>query len=76
MDPVAEVPSEERPLLGEQRGHGQDHGSIERQADGQEHGESNDTPLAEEHSTKKLAVIMTSMWLGVFMNALGIFVSV
>ncbi|KAF2098394.1 putative MFS multidrug transporter [Rhizodiscina lignyota] len=74
-DPVAavtELPSEQRPLLGDSREQVTDNGTIERQpADDAEQQDSGDAaPLAEEPDTTKLALIMGSMWLGVIMNAM------
>lgn len=73
-DPVAEVPPEQRPLLGDNQDGDTDNGTIERQAEHDEsngHGEDDIGPLAEEPDTRKLALVMGSMWVGVFMNALG-----
>jgi len=59
--------SERTPLL---KSNGGPVSSQDGQAAEQDASQS-DTPLAEEPSTLKLAIILGSVWIGVFLNALG-----
>lgn len=61
---------EQRPLLQDADGH-PDHGTIERQADHGQQQYENGIPLADEPSTLRLVLTMGSMWVGVFLAALG-----
>lgn len=45
--------------------------AAEQGADGEAEANGSDAPIADEPSTKKLIVILGSMWVGVFFNALG-----
>lgn len=66
--PPSPVEDEQRPLLDTASGQ-PNHGTMqeEQMADG---GESN-VPIAEEPSTKKIILIIGSMWIGSFFAALG-----
>lgn len=65
--PPSPVHEEEQPLLNNADSQA-DHGTIERGPDGAQ--ESN-VPIPEEPSTKRIVLIIGSMWLGSFFAALG-----
>lgn len=60
-DPEDTAANEQQPLL--QDPAEADHGTIQRQSDG--------TPLAEEPTTARLTVVLGTVWVGVFLAALG-----
>lgn len=64
---------ERRPLLSDSRGEGS-HGTVERSNanNSQEDVSSQpETPLADEPSTARIALVMSFCWLGTFLAALG-----
>lgn len=67
-------PDEESPLLSNGKTQASDNGAIEHGAEssdeGGDHGET-DVPIAEEPSTAKLVLVLSSIWLGCFLAALG-----
>lgn len=68
-------PDEQSPLLSNGKTQAQDSGTIEHGADRSEDGSSDgetDVPIAEEPSTAKLVLVLSSIWLGCFLAALGI----
>lgn len=65
--PPSPVREEERPLL-DNADFQADHGTIEQGPDGRE---ESDVPIPAEPSTKKIVLIIGSMWLGSFFAALG-----
>ena len=69
------VPSsadEQSPLLSNGKTQAQDNGTIERGADRSEDDDGEtDVPIAEEPSTAKLVLVLSSIWLGCFLAALG-----
>lgn len=65
-------PDEQSPLLSNGKTQDQDNGTLEHGADRSEHGDGEtDVPIAEEPSTAKLLVVLSSVWLGCFLAALG-----
>ena len=58
--------SEASPLLG----HIKDNGTLERQASPNENIPENEAPLADEPSTGRLLLVMSSVWIGCFLAAL------
>jgi hypothetical protein len=67
------APSERTPLLQEVEPEPIDDGAVEQQQEAIEGNweDPNRTLVAEEPSNKKLAVIMLSIWVGVFLGAVG-----
>lgn len=65
---------EQSPLLGNGK-QTPDHGTIERGADDVEEDESgeDDVPIAAELSTAKLVLVLSSIWIGSFLAALGLY---
>lgn len=64
---------EQRPLLGDTRGEG-NNGTVERSSalNSQEDVSSQpETPIADEPSTARIALVMSFCWLGTFLAALG-----
>lgn len=65
-------PDEQSPLLSNCQSQAQDNGTIEHGADRSEDADSEaDVPIAEEPSTAKLVLVLSSIWLGCFLAALG-----
>ncbi|KAA6413439.1 MAG: MFS multidrug transporter [Lasallia pustulata] len=64
-------PDEQSPLLSNGKTQDQDNRTLEHGADRSEHGDGEtDVPIAEEPSTAKLLVVLSSVWLGCFLAAL------
>ncbi|KAI9818817.1 MAG: hypothetical protein M1827_007638 [Pycnora praestabilis] len=65
---------ERSPLLNKGNEHNHDDGTLERGDDGSTNGADDDdgdeVPVADEASNKELALVMGSIWLGVFLAAL------
>ena len=61
-------PTEQTPLLAEE---GQRPTDGERGEGGGEEGQGSNNPPVKEYSTRELVVIMSSIWLGTFLAALG-----
>ena len=72
---VAESVNEQSPLLGKHQSGGSEEEAEERGTvaqPGNPDGEDA-TPLADEPSTRKLVLVLSSLWLGVFFAAAGSF---
>lgn len=67
-------PNEQSPLLGNGKTQASDDGTIEHGAERSDESGDNaetDVPIAEEPSTAKLVLVLSSIWLGCFLAALG-----
>ena len=75
MHPSADAsnqnPTEDSPLFSNGKG-ASDNGTIERGEDtiAKDADDEDEVPIAEEHSTAKLLLVMSSIWLGCFLAAL------
>ena len=66
------ISDERTPLLDEQNGQPREESELEAQAEQEQREyDANSVPIADEPSTRKLVMTMSSLWLSTFFAALG-----